>query len=60
MSDLVENARKNKIWYLLSSSTGYSRSYCKMVLKGDRNPDTKGGKKIIEKYNELKKLLSHD
>lgn len=60
MSTLAQNPRKVNLWQLLSSITGYSKTYCKKVIQGDRNADAKGAKVIIEKYNELSKLLSKD
>mgnify|MGYP003617586760 CR=1 FL=1 len=60
MSTLAQNPRKVNLWQLLSSTTGYSKTYCKKVIQGDRNADAKGAKVILEKYNELSKLLSKD
>ena len=60
MSTLADNPRKVNLWQLLSSTTGYSKTYCKKVIQGDRNADAKGAKVILEKYNELSKLLSKD
>ena len=58
MSTLADNPRKVNLWQLLSSTTGYSKTYCKKVIEGERNKEAKGAQKIIEKYNELSKLLS--
>ena len=60
MSTLAQNPRKVNLWQLLSSTTGYSKTYCKKVIQGDRNAEAKGAKVILEKYNELSKLLSND
>lgn len=60
MSTLAQNPRKVNLWQLLSSTTGYSKTYCKKVIQGDRNADAKGAKVILEKYNELSKFLSND
>lgn len=60
MSTLAQNPRKVNLWQLLSSTTGYSKTYCKKVIEGERNADAKGAKKIIEKYNELSKVLGND
>jgi len=60
MAELKENPRKVNLWQLLSSTTGYSKEYCRKVIKGERNADAKGAKVILEKYNELSKLLSKD
>ncbi len=57
MSTLADNPRKVNLWQLLSSTTGYSKTYCKKVIEGERNKEAKGAQKIIEKYNELSKLL---
>ena len=60
MSTLAQNPRRVNLWQLLSSTTGYSKTYCKKVIEGERNADAKGAKKIIDKYNELSKILSND
>ena len=57
MAELKENPRKVNLWQLLSSTTGYSKTYCKKVIEGERNKEAKGAQKIIKKYNELSKLL---
>lgn len=57
MSTIVENARSNKIWHLLHKATGYSSSYCKKVVTGDRDKNSEGAKKIIEKFNEISEIL---
>lgn len=59
MSELKENPRKVNLWQLLASTTGYSRSYCKKVMKNERDQNAKGAKVIVEKYNELQKMLSN-
>jgi hypothetical protein len=41
----------------LSKATGYSKSYCIKVLKSDRSDESKGGKIIMAKYQELLKVL---
>jgi hypothetical protein len=58
MDNLIKDARKNSLWHLLSSTTGYSKIYCRKVLNNQRNQQAKGAKIIINKYNELKKVLS--
>lgn len=58
MAELKENPRETALWQLLHKTTGYSKVYCRKVIKGERNANAKGAKKIIEKYNELEKLLS--
>ena len=60
MSTLAENPRKTNLWLLLSTTTGYSKTYCKKVIQGDRNAEAKGAKVILEKYNEISKLLSNE
>ena len=60
MAELKENPRKVNLWQLLATTTGFSKSYCKKVIQGDRSSDAKGGKIIIDKYNELSKLLTKD
>lgn len=60
MSTLADNPRKVNLWQLLSTTTGYSKSYCKKVIEGERNKNAEGAQKIIEKYNELSKLLSNE
>ena len=60
MSTLADNPRKTNLWQLLSTTTGYSKSYCKKVIEGSRNKDAKGAQKIIDKYNELTKILSNE
>lgn len=60
MSTLAKNPRKTNLWLLLSTTTGYSKTYCKKVIQGDRNAEAKGAKVILEKYNELSKLLSNE
>ncbi len=60
MSTLADNPRKVNLWQLLSSNTGYSKTYCKKVIEGERNKEAKGAQKIIEKYNELSKILSNE
>ena len=59
MSTLADNQRKVKLWQLLSTTTGYSKTYCKKVIEGERNKEAKGAQKIIEKYNELSKVLGN-
>ena len=59
MSSLADNPRKVNLWQLLSSTTGYSKTYCKKVIEGERNKEAKGAQKIIEKYNELSKVLGN-
>ena len=59
MAELKENPRKVNLWQLLSSTTGYSKTYCKKVIEGERNKEAKGAQKIIEKYNELSKVLGN-
>ena len=58
MSTLADNPRKVNLWQLLSTTTGYSKVYCRKVIQGERNAKAKGAQKIFEKYNELSKLLS--
>ncbi len=60
MSTLADNPRKVNLWQLLSSTTGYSKTYCKKVIEGERNKEAKGAQKIIEKYNELSKVLGNE
>jgi cyanate lyase len=60
MSTLADNPRKVNLWQLLSTTTGYSKVYCRKVIQGERNADAKGAKRIIEKYNRLSKLLSDE
>ena len=59
MSTLADNPRKVNLWQLLSTTTGYSKVYCRKVIQGERNKDAKGAQKIIEKYNELSKVLGN-
>ena len=59
MSTLADNPRKVNLWQLLSSTTGYSKTYCKKVIEGERNKEANGAQKIIEKYNELSKVLGN-
>ena len=58
MSTLADNPRKVNLWQLLSTTTGYSKVYCRKVINGERNANSKGAQKIFQKYNELSKLLS--
>ncbi len=58
MSTLADNPRKVNLWQLLSTTTGYSKVYCRKVIQGERNADAKGAQIIFKKYNELSKLLS--
>lgn len=60
MSTLAENPRKTNLWLMLSTTTGYSKVYCKKVIKGERNKDAKGAQIIINKYNELSKILKNE
>ena len=60
MSTLADNPRKVNLWQLLSITTGYSKVYCRKVIQGERSKDSKGGQKIVNKYNELSKLLSNE
>ena len=60
MSTLSDNPRKVNLWQLLSTTTGYSKVYCRKVIQGERSKDSKGGQKIVNKYNELSKLLSNE
>lgn len=60
MAELKENPRKTNLWQLLSTTTGFSKDYCKKVINGDRSQESKGGKMIVEKYNELQKLLGNE
>ncbi|MFY8187517.1 MAG: hypothetical protein ACOVLC_06100 [Flavobacterium sp.] len=57
MSKLITDARKYKTWELLHSMTGMSKSYCKKVMINVRNQDSEAAKLIIEKFNELEKIL---
>jgi hypothetical protein len=41
----------------LSKATGYSKVYCRKVVEGDRSDESKGGKIIMAKYQELLKVL---
>jgi hypothetical protein len=59
MAELKENPRKVSLWQLLSMSTGYTSKYCQMVINNQRNQNAKGAKVIVEKYNELQKLLGN-
>ena len=59
MSTLADNPRKVNLWQLLSTTTGYSKVYCRKVIQGERSKDSKGGQKIVNKYNELSKILSN-
>lgn len=58
MSTLADNPRKVNLWQLLSTTTGYSKVYCRKVIQGERNADAKGAQKILEKYKELDKILN--
>lgn len=51
--------RELKTWAWLSKATGFSASYCKKVVQGSRSQQSKGGKQIIEKYNELQKIVEN-
>lgn len=57
MSKLITDARKYKTWELLHSMTGMSKSYCKKVMINVRNQNTESAKLIVEKFNELEKIL---
>ena len=59
MSTLADNPRKVNLWQLLSTTTGYSKVYCRKVIQGERNAKAKGAQKIIKKYNELSKVLGN-
>jgi cyanate lyase len=60
MSTLADNPRKVNLWQLLSTTTGYSKVYCRKVIQGERNKEAKGAKKILEKYEELEKILTQN
>ena len=60
MSTLADNPRKVNLWQLLSTTTGYSKVYCRKVIQGERNADAKGAQKILEKYKELDKILNQN
>ena len=60
MSTLSDNPRKVNLWQLLSTTTGYSKVYCRKVIQGERNAKAKGARKIFEKYKELSKILSNE
>ena len=60
MSTLAENPRKTNLWLLLSTATGYSKTYCKKVIEGERSKEAKGAQKILEKYNEISKILGNE
>ena len=60
MSTLSDNPRKVNLWQLLSTTTGYSKVYCRKVIQGERNADAKGAQKILEKYKELDKILNQN
>lgn len=47
-------------WTLLAKATGYTANYCYQVLTGRRSRKSKGGKKIMRKYGELKKLVENE
>lgn len=57
MSKLILEARKFKTWELLHSMTGSSKSYCKKVIMNDRQHKSEAAKLIIEKFNDLEKML---
>ena len=57
MSILITQARKFKTWELLHSMTGKSKVYCKMVVKNERNQNSKAAKDIMEKFAELERIL---
>lgn len=57
MSKLILEARKFKTWELLHSMTGYSKSYCKKVMNDTRKKDSAAAQLIVEKFNELEKIL---
>ncbi|WP_282628779.1 hypothetical protein [Empedobacter sedimenti] len=57
MSSIIKNARSNKIWYQLHKATGFSSSYCKKVVTGDREKKSKGAKMILKKFNEIAEIL---
>ena len=60
MSTLADNPRKVNLWQLLSTTTGYSKVYCRKVIQGERNAEAKGAQIIFKKYNELSKILSNE
>ncbi|SHG37599.1 hypothetical protein SAMN05443549_103436 [Flavobacterium fluvii] len=60
MSTLADNPRKVNLWQLLSTTTGYSKVYCRKVIQGERNAEAKGAQIIFKKYNELSKLLNNE
>ena len=60
MSTLAENPRKFNLWQMLSTTTGYSKTYCKKVIEGERNGKAKGAVVIKEKYAELSKMLNQN
>lgn len=53
----IQKKRFSK-WAILSAATGYSAVYCKKVVNGDRSQTSEGGKLIMEKYKEFKKLIN--
>lgn len=57
MSKLILEARKFKTWELLHSMTGLSKSYCKKVMTETRKKDSAKAKLIVEKFNDLEKML---
>ena len=57
MSKLISKARKFKTWELLHNMTGLSKSYCKKVMTETRKKDSENAQLIVQKFNELEKML---
>lgn len=57
MSELIKNARKYNTWELLHNMTGWSKDYCKKVVKGNRDNKSEAAKEILEAFNQLEKQL---
>lgn len=57
MDNVIKNARSNRIWYQLHIATGFSSSYCKKVITGNRKIKSKGAKMILKKFNEISEIL---
>lgn len=47
------------VWTMLAKATGYSKVYCRKVVTGNRSQESKGGKIIMAKYQELIETLDH-
>lgn len=54
MSNQIKLTKPKSIYTIISEITGYPYSTCYAILTGQRNAESKAGKKIMESYEEIK------